>query len=176
MKKTRKNTDPLSILAQGFVLSAFLPYFISELHTNPNQSLVRFYSEFVSTLGQKYSKERNVIFTPGALLGLLYLMLVFPQQKFELKNPTLGFDAIGDEWGKPTIELWNDKYDKVLEHLVRRLRNSLAHGRVQFDQKMNILFEDAPPGKNSKVDFKASMSLECLKVFTGKLAREFKID
>ena len=178
-----KNTAPISILAQGFVLSEFLTEFISQLNGNPDQSLDNFYRNFESKIGCQYSKGMNVIFTPGSLLGLLYLLIVFPQQKFQLKNPTLKFDTILKGWGNPEIRLWNDSDQRELLVFIRRLRNSIAHGRIQFDNSMNLIFEDArfrnDKTRNKKeeiVDFCVSMSLEGLKKFTEKLAHEIKID
>ncbi|MBN2286340.1 MAG: hypothetical protein JXI43_07820 [Tissierellales bacterium] len=178
-----KNTAPISIIAQGFILSEFLTEFVFQLKANPDQSLESFYKNYESKIGSQYSKGENVIFTPGSLLGLLYLMIVYPQQKFHLKNPTLGFDAILQKWGNPEIKIWNDSDKRELHIFIRRLRNSISHGRVQFDDSMNIIFEDAPSKDNKKknkergkVDFSVSMSLDGLKKFTEKLAYEIKLD
>ena len=62
-----KNTAPISIIAQGFILSEFLTEFVFQLKANPDQSLDSFYKNFESKIGSQYSKGKNVIFTPGSL-------------------------------------------------------------------------------------------------------------
>ena len=178
-----KNTTPISILAQGFTLYSFITEFVSQLITNPNQPLDQFYKNFESKMRVPHLKGKNVIFTPGSLLGLLYLMIVFPQQKLKLKDPEQSFDSLLKEWGIPEPTMWNDNDNGDLETFIKRLRNSVSHGRVQFDDSMNITFEDAPINDNKrknkkkgKVDFCISMSVEDLKKFTENLARSFKFD
>ena len=179
----RKNTDKVSLLAQGFVLSAFLSEFKINLDANPQQTLKDFYLQFEKKLGVSHIEGANVIFTPGVLLGLLYILIVFPQQKSSLKNPKLKLSYIKEGWGEPEIELWNEHDPSELEVFVRRLRNSISHARIKFDNRMNMTFEDAPfitnkkkKKEKDKIDFRVKFTLEGLEQFTGRLAKEINLD
>ena len=182
-EKMKMNTKSISILAQGFVLSDFLTYFMTQLKEKPNQSIKGFYETFETRIGSQHSPGRNILLTPGSQLGLMYLMIVFPQQAFSLTKPELNLFEKLSEWGNPDIKLWNDSDKKELRVFIRRLRNAISHGRVKIDENMDVIFEDAPSRTDDKknkikneVDFRIKMSLEGLNQFTAKLAREFKLD
>jgi len=164
----KSNIAVISLVAQGHVLSKFLSEFVQQLNKFPDQPLIDFYLSFEKHLGIPHKEGYNVVLTPGALLGILYLVILLPQQKSRLRNPSLVFD--GEEWGPPVVELWNTRDPRNLDVLIRRLRNSLAHSRIQFEPG-HVIFEDRP--RHGDVDFRVRMSLDSLSRFSSRLAYEF---
>jgi hypothetical protein len=163
----RRNKTSISILAQGFTLSEFLTQFVIALSNNPEKSVIQFYREFEQRLGLEYQAGRNVVFTAGVMLALLYLLIVFPKEKFRLKNEDVLVKQLDNAWGKITVETANS--DSItLKDLVRRLRNSISHARIHFSDD-GFLFEDSRP--NQQPDIRIYISLESLNLFTTQLAK-----
>ena len=168
----KDNTDPISILAQGFVLSEFLTNFVVALASRPDRSIGDFYRDFEAKFGREYVHGQNIVFTPGAMLGLLYLMIVFPKQAIGLKNPSIKVAQLDASWGDIRIQI-ADKSDLTLKDLVRRMRNAISHSRVSFSSNMDFVFEDSPPRKPT--DIRILMSPGDMKKFTSALAMNMNL-
>ena len=169
-----KNTGDISLLAQGYVLYLFGNDFVKQLHDNPSQSLSSFYSSFLTKISVEKIEGKTVIKTPGALLSSLYMLIVFPQQRLKLKNGNKEFNP--DELGTPEID-WKEK-TPTLAMFIKKIRNSISHGRISFDDQMKVTFEDGKVTKNGGfvVDFKIKISIEDLDKFTARLGREWELD
>ena len=165
------NTKPISLVAQGFILSAFLDHFITSLNTTPELPLKAFYDKFLGDFGIEYKPGHNAICTPGASLGFLYLMIVVPKEACVLKEPSLDLSKLDPEQWGGYVEEWDDQ-PKTLKVLVRRMRNAIAHARVRFTEDMSLLFEDPP--LNKEVVFRVRFSPKGIERFTQFLA--FNID
>lgn len=172
--RRKKPTDPISILSQGYMLSVFLTEFEETLRNNPNQTISKFYKSVTDKLGIATIPGRTIVLTPGALLALLYIMIVYPKQIFPLKHPETKLDELDDSWGDIRIDV-GKKDDMTLGDLVRRIRNAISHSRVYFDpDNTSFVFEDSPPGKPT--DIRVVMSLDSLYKFTTALPKSIFSD
>lgn len=156
------------LIAQAHVLPAFLAEFIDCLVNRPHEQVGEFYTSFEQRIGAASIADKNVVFTPGAILAVLYVLIVYPQERFvnEIPEvPTEDLDA--KEWGRMD---WHMERPKHLRDLVRRLRNALAHANVEVTSEFGFRFRDRRDAKSPFV-FDVSMDLDAVRTFVEQLTR-----
>lgn len=158
-----------TIIAQVRLNLAFLTAFIQAVKFNPNQKIKDFFDKFHEDIKWDKKDERYSLLNQGIILTSLYGLIVYPKEKFFGKIPKIPIQSLNiNEWGK--ISIYNCPHnDRNLKNMIRRIRNSLSHGRVTIDQNLNFIFVD---GKDeSAVDFQINISIRDLQKFIEKFNR-----
>ena len=109
---------------------------------------------------------------PGLILGYLYLAILFVQQKWiEAAPELLPNDPASSDWGLTRAQIMAEKEPKPsVRYVLRRIRNSLGHARVQIDwphdvkeaetlRKVKLMFRDIDP-KDPSNTFSIQISVE----------------
>ena len=159
----------LDLIAQAHVLPAFLAKFVECLTNRPDEQVGHFYASFEQQLGVRPSRGRNAVFTPGALLAVLYVLIVYPQERFMNAIPKIRTNALDPEkWGRLN---WHIPPPPDLRGVVRRLRNALAHANVELTSEFGFQFRDRRD-ENAPFDFDVSIDLESVRRFVEELTRQ----
>jgi hypothetical protein len=159
----------IDIVAQAHVLADFLPQFVKCLVEAPDTTIKEFYYRYERRLGAEPQVGRNVAFTPGALLGILYILIVFQKEMTFDNLPSIPIDKLSpDEWGNLSAQVLEPGKD--LKYLIRRMRNSLSHANVEIADDFSFIFSDKEP-KELSFSFVVKMTMEDLQKFVSQLTR-----
>lgn len=99
----------------------------------------------------------------GCLLMFLYALLVIPREVIEdtFKTEYNEIDKLLYTWKMKTVST----YDREPPHkYIRHIRNAVAHGRVSFEPKVLVKFEDEYTDKKTKKLSKFSAEMPLSKV------------
>ncbi|SMB25788.1 protein of unknown function [Sterolibacterium denitrificans] len=127
-----------NLLIQGYFTTALLvelknANFLNSEYYKSRQFQDKFVQDNLPTVG---------IDNQGALLMVLYMLLVVPRQLLETKFPT-EFHSINDDVEKLAASTTSSykKDAQGVDH-VRHLRNAVSHARVNFTQDGTVTFRD----------------------------------
>ena len=89
----------------------------------------------------------------------------YPKEVFFESIPKdISFEFLDkNKWGEIKIYKCPTEH-KNLQHIIRRIRNSLSHNRFSIEQNLNFIFEDRPR-KDAPIDFKISLDIGSLQKF-----------
>lgn len=88
----------------------------------------RFYDAWLKGTGRT---EDLIPFSPGIILGYMYVGILFAKENWFDLLPDIDSVAAGTEWGLEGLRVVAPKEVKPsLKYVVRRIRNALGHGRV----------------------------------------------
>ncbi len=94
------------------------------------------------TVGQFYNKwlkditaiEPKVPFSLGAILGYLYIGILFTKEHWFDLLPDIEYSQVDTSWGISNTEYISPKNpNPTFKYVVRRIRNALGHGYVIID-------------------------------------------
>jgi len=154
----------LDYIAQSRIALDYLSRSVAIQKTMPSVSVKNFYQDFLEKNGIQEKQGKNVLFTPGVILGHLYVCLVLPNETYYNQIPQTPLsDLADDKWGNIVI-----KKGEVnnLQNILRRIRNSLAHNHFSFDDDWTMLFRD---GRNNEIEIE--MAFNDLIAFTERCSR-----
>lgn len=142
------------LLVQSFSNIDFPSQYVAAMNTPglENVGITSFYEAFCQKNGFEIKEGESTILTPATILGYLFTSFLIPQQEF---FSSISNKKIDDkEWGVE-IEKSNRR---ELNHLAKRLRNSLAHNRIIMNKNGSYIFWDAAPSvkefENAEIVFK----------------------
>lgn len=163
---------PRDWVCQSLISVDFLSQFVAALQTVPAASISDFYQVFLKKYSLPDMPGKTVIFTPGVILGLLYVAIVLPKEEIVQAIPETGLGDLDEgRWGRIQINLWDYNGERRnLRSLVKHLRNSLAHGRFCVSEDWSFVFSDNRPGR-SETEFRVTMDFESLGRFVEALAK-----
>ncbi|WP_214516292.1 HEPN family nuclease, partial [Aliivibrio fischeri] len=104
-----------------------------------------------------FSLDNHHFFNQNQLMTSLLVYVVYPKESFWDQLPKCKLKELNEKWGLHTI---SEDYD--LQFLVRKIRNSISHGRVIITENLEFEFEDN--------NFKVSLSGTLVMRFTQALA------
>jgi len=136
--------------------------------------------QFIGQWNQQVSpKELKVPMSPGVLLGLMYLGIVYGKELWFDQIPDVPLSDTDESWGSTRVECMSAGEPRpTLRYVVRRLRNALSHGRVRIVvpqgltretmfRGIKVRFTDENRAKKGDT-FVAEMSLEQITKFIWK--------
>ena len=108
-----------------------------------------------------------MVFTQGAVLGTLYILIVFQKESLFDTIPDKPIDTLDrGEWGNFTTQQLEPHKD--LKYLLRRMRNALAHANVDASDGFVFRFRDKRPN-DTDFTFDVSFDSGQLQKFVCKL-------
>ena len=140
-----------------------------------------FYDEWLRASG---ANEYKIPFNPGAIVAYLYCGLVLTKELWDDLVPDEPVGAVAADWSLANITFSVPReHNPSARYLLRRIRNSLGHGKIrvivpkgisdksQIMQRVSVRFHDDNPGDPSDV-FDAEATLETLTQVIKKFHRE----
>lgn len=167
-----------NIITQIAVNVNLLSFFEFNLKANPNISINEFFTNWQKSIS--WDKNENyLIVNQGVILTHLYGLIMYPKEIFHSDIPNKLIKEIKkEEWG--SFEVLNlpihlNKNDKknmeletiteegqmTIEFFIRKIRNSIGHGRVEILEDSSYIFNDED---ETRIKFK----LDGLKKFIQK--------
>jgi len=101
---------------------------------NPNTTVSEAFSKYIK-------EDRTILINHGLLLAACYMYFLLPKEK---KVEDINIDS----------KLFKTSYTK--KNIARRLRNSIAHGRIKIEENGDIVFEDNNKQKTDPFEVKIS--------------------
>lgn len=130
------------LAAQVFLSLDFMAQFVSSLHAVPEASIKSFYHAFLQKNAVQHPPGTNVIFTPGLVLGALYVLVLLPEQLFYETIPTTPLETLSfSKWGRIEPRRCSQQ-DRNLRAVLRRIRNAIAHGHVAVSKDFSVTCYD----------------------------------
>ena len=127
--------------------------------------------EILDQLYEPYDKiepnyrDEHIFFNQYQLISSLYVYIVLPKEIFfDSIDDNLETKSLNNRWG---INGLSPSYK--LKYFLRRLRNAISHGRIEFTQTMDFTFTDQNPKNRSDI-FSVTLSAEQLQMFCQALA------
>ncbi len=108
-------------------------------------------------LKQVEAPEVKIPFSPGAVLGYVMVGILWTKEHWLESVPDVDYKAADPEWGLTTCQPTSPKRPgPTLRYVVRRIRNSLGHGRAILHvpddvtkdtllQRATLTFKDSDP-------------------------------
>jgi HEPN family protein len=139
-------------------------------------SVGEFYGEW---LKQSEAPEVKIPFSPGAVLGYLMVGILWTKEHWLESVPDVDYKTADSEWGLTTCQTTSPKRpNPTLRYVVRRIRNSLGHGRAILHvpddvtkdtllQKATLTFKDSDP-RDPSDNFELTATLDELSRFVKK--------
>lgn len=147
-----KNKEEKSIAILVKYSLEFLTAFEIELRHNPKISIEDFHHKFSDYMNKGESRAPYPLINQGVLIAHLYGMIVYPKETLRDELPTdkLLKELSRDVWGNfEVLSLPNrgefkdkDENEWTFDFFIKKMRNSISHGRVNVDSDMNFTFED----------------------------------
>ena len=151
--------DEKTITIQTNLSINLLRTLANNIKYNPNKTLLHFFIDWQKEIG--WDKHENYsILNQGVILTHLYGLIAYPKEIFNKQIPNIMISCINkEEWGNfkfqsfPSSLSKKDKFtfgtdtitneDQVsLEFFIRKLRNSISHGRVKIYENLDFEFND----------------------------------
>ncbi len=86
-------------------------------------------------------RDTHSFFNQYQFISSLYTYVVLPKESFFDSIPNnIKTNSLKDEWG---INKLTPAYK--LKYFIRRIRNSVAHGNIEFSKKLEFTFKDVNP-------------------------------
>ena len=109
-------------------------------------------------------RNSHFFFNQYQLISSLYVFVVLPKESFFDSIPSgIKTDSLKDAWG---INQLLPAYE--LKYFLRRIRNAVSHGRIEFTKNIDFTFTDMDQNKTDI--FKVKLSGKELMDFTRALA------
>lgn len=152
------------ILAQSFVSLALLVELSIACSTNNAITLKEFINNFESSTGIAAKKNQNVIFTPAAVLGVMYIACVNSVNEYKniLQNKKMQDIKLTN-----LSEISYLKGNQDLYNLVKNIRNAISHNDYQVTK--DFMFEFNHSYKEEK-KIQAKIALEDMRDILHRLA------
>ncbi|NQY74371.1 MAG: hypothetical protein HRT90_06365 [Candidatus Margulisbacteria bacterium] len=99
-------------------------------------------------------------------ISSLYAMIVLPKQKYFNELPNIKIGALVPGWG---LNFKNSESNYDFKEFLRRMRNSVAHGHIEFTEQLIFSFSDKKPGAKES-DFSVKLTEQQIRLFTRALA------
>jgi|GEM_PF-1542795 len=164
--------NPVQVVIDSLIFAQFVPDFQNALKNSPRLTLEQFHKEFCEKCKINHNHDHCAISTPSVVLGLLYLLILYPQQKSRLIKGNNLISSLSEYGINPRLDLWPKNELPNMEKLIRHIRNSIAHARISIDDFKNFIFEDCKP--NEPVDTRIVFSFNDLAMFLTKLLDYFQ--
>jgi len=158
MNNNVKQYSLIDLVAQSHLAIDFLAQFVAIKNTVPNASVADFYAAWQTKNKITPINGKTEIFTPAPILGHMYVSLVLVQQQLIDHMPSDTYACYDRQtWGDfrvhadPVLaakdKLWKDNSwktvgDLPLSYIIRRMRNSLAHGNFTVAKDWTFVFYD----------------------------------
>ena len=159
------DNEARTIIVQVYNNLKFLEYYSESLKVD--SLLADFNSEWLNSIDWKSGEDYSFL-NQGVVLTSLYGLIVYPKEIFYNKIPDKKIEELEEQWGHPCIKLWKvSNSKKNLKQFVKKIRNSLSHGRVLIGEDFSFTFEDGPNAKeiNFIVKFNIKGMLNFIKSF-----------
>lgn len=78
------------------------------------------------------------------MLTALWAYIVLPNESFFNNLPNGEIKDLSGKWGLGKQD--STVKSKTLKEFIRKMRNSIAHTNIEFDENLNFTFSDKPPG------------------------------
>lgn len=170
--------NAIDYVTQAMYSTAFL-HNVTEVIFSPQADHVTLGAFYRQWLAHVQAPEVKIPFSPGAVLGYLMVGILWTKEHWHDFVPDVDVRSADTEWGITTCRPVTPKCpNPTLRYVVRRIRNSVGHGRAilhvpsdvkkeNFLQKATLCFKDTNP-RDSGDTFEVTATLDELSRFVRK--------
>lgn len=176
MKKIDQDHYSLKdLIAQSFIAVAFMSRFVAEMNKNPKTTLYDFYNHFCQEIDSNLdnNQNQNILFTPGILIGLLFVVVTGIQNNIKKINHNNINEPISCFMTKYNCSIdFSSPSDSnmAMMDFIRHLRNGIAHMRFSVNKNFCFNIED----KNDRaINFSCSIEFDNLRPLLHGLVMEY---
>ncbi len=151
--------DEKTIAIQTSIDIELLGSLVYQLRNNPQKTIRDFINEFQKSISWDKKEDYSIV-NQGVVLTHLYGLIVYPKTAFHNEIPFIKLNQIDkNKWGHFEFKSFPNRLnstdqskfgvgkvtkesDMTLEFLIRKIRNSISHNRVEIFENMDFKFSD----------------------------------